>query len=272
VATVEEIDPLIPALSTPGFKVLHVQDIDFQTTCFTFVECLKQVRLWSNRHRGHLPIMILVEVKDDPIPDPLNFGFVTPVTIGPTEMDAIDTEIRSVFRPGRLITPDDIRRGQPTLEDAVLNLGWPRLGSVRGKVMFTLDNGGTERADYLAGHPSLQGRVMFTDSTPGNPEAAFIKMNDPLDTAAIQANVAAGYVIRTRADADTVEARSNNTVPRDAAIASGAQWVSTDYPVPNPSFGTGYVVAIPVGMPARCNPINGPTGCRDQALEKIPTP
>ena len=45
---------------------------------------------------------------------------------------------------------------------------------------------------------------------------------------------------------------------RDAAIASGAQFVSTDYPVPDPDFGTGYMVAIPDGMPARCNPISAP--------------
>ena len=43
-----------------------------------------------------------------------------------------------------------------------------------------------------------------------------------------------------------------------AALASGAQWVSTDYPVPNPAFGTGYQVMIPGGMPARCNPISAP--------------
>lgn len=267
----QEPHTLLPSLMAPGFKVLHVQDIDFDTTCYTFVECLKEVRRWSNNHRRHLPIMILVEAKDDPIPDPFDFGFAIPVPIGPAQFDAIDAEIRSVFGPRRLITPDDIRRGRPTLEDAVLNLGWPNLHSVRGRVMFTLDNGGQYRADYLAGHPSLQGRVMFTDSTPGSPEAAFVKMNDPLDPA-IPTNVAAGYVVRTRADADTVEARVNNTAPRDAAIASGAQWVSTDYPVPNPAFGTGYMVSIPGGSPARCNPVNAPAACRSQALERPPSP
>lgn len=259
----------ILALTEPGFKVLHIQDLDFNSTCLTFVECLKQVRQWSTRHRRHLPLMILIEAKDDPIPDPLNLGFVTPVPIGAAEMDAIDAEIRSVFPRQKLITPDDVRRGQPTLEDAILNLGWPTLRSARGKVMFMLDNGDSKRTNYLNGHPSLSGRVMFTDSTPGNPEAAFIKMNDPLD-ATIDDRVAAGYVVRTRADADTNEARSGDTVPRDAALASGAQWVSSDYPVPNPDFGTGYFVSIPGGSPARCNPVNAPPGCRSQALERLP--
>ena len=81
--------------------------------------------------------------------------------------------------------------------------------------------------------------------------------------------MAAGYLVRTRADSDTVEARSGDTAPRDAAIASGAQYVSTDYPVENPAFGTGYVVRIPNGMPARCNPVNAPATCREEGLERL---
>jgi hypothetical protein len=69
------------------------------------------------------------------------------------------------------------------------------------------------------------------------------------------------------ADADTLEARFGMTTRRDAALASGAQFVSTDYPVPNPDFGTGYFVEIPDGAPARCNPVNAPAGCRNGALE-----
>src|SRR5205814_6117638 len=105
--------------------------------------------------------------------------------------------------------------------------------------------------DYLAGHPSLMGRILFTDSSPGDDTAAFVKENDPSATSpSISDLVAAGYLVRTRADGDTVEARSGDTGPRGAAIASGAQMVSTDYPVPDPDFGTGYAVPIPAGMRA----------------------
>src|SRR5439155_10513552 len=124
------------------------------------------------------------------------------------------------------------------------------------------------RDDYLADHPALAGRVLFTNSDPGDPDGGFVKLNDPMD-ATIPDVVTAGYFVRTRADGDTVEARSGNTTPRDAALASGAQCVSTDYPEPDPRFGTGYFVAIPGGMPARCNPVNGPAGCRAEALERL---
>jgi hypothetical protein len=264
-------DPIspIPAMAQPGFKVLHIQDVDFESTCVTFVDCLRTVKAWSDAHPNHLPIMILVEAKEDVIPDSLGVHFAVPLPIRETELDALDAEIRSVFPAGRLITPDRVRRGRATLEESILELGWPRLGVLRGKVMFTLDNGGAVRTAYLNGHAGLSGRVLFTDANPGSPEAAFIKANDPLaNPATIPALVEAGYVVRTRADGDTVQARSGDTTMRDAAIASGAQWVSTDYPVADPDFGTGYLVAIPGGMPARCNPLNAPPGCRDNGLEQ----
>jgi hypothetical protein len=260
----------IPALHAPGFKVLHIQDVDFETTCLTLVDCLLTVKAWSDANPRHLPIMILVETKDDVIPDIFGWGFALPVPIGAAELDAIDAEIRSVFPAKQLITPDRVRRGRPTLQQAIQELGWPRLGALRGKVMFALDNGGAVRDAYIAGHPSLVGRVLFTDSAPSAPEAAFAKRNDPIAALDIPALVAAGYLVRTRTDGDTVQARSGDTTQRDAALASGAQWVSTDYPVENPDFGTGYAVTIPGGAPARCNPLAAPAGCRAVGLENLP--
>ncbi len=261
-----------PALERPGFKVLHVQEIDFLSRCLTFVICLRQLKAWSDANPAHLPLAILVELKDEPIPDPVNAGFVIPHLIGRPELDALDAEIRSVFPPSRIITPDAVRGGRATLEDAVLNTGWPRLGDARGKVMFLMDNGGHYRTDYLAGHPSLTGRVLFTNANPGDADAAFVKRNDPLGSnlAEVRELVRMGYLVRTRADADTVQARLGDTTMRDAALGSGAQFVSTDYPVPGLSalFGTNYVAQIPGGSPARCNPVNTGSHCTNAALER----
>jgi len=262
-------DPFLsPELDRPGTKVLHVQDVDFETTCFTFVACLETVRAWSSAHPGHLPLFILVEAKDEAIIDPLDSGFAVPIPFGTAEFRTLDREIRSVFPPAQLITPDDVRGNRATLEEAVLAGGWPSLGDARGRVLFGLDNG-DKRVAYADGRPSLEGRILFTSSAPGLPDAAFVKLNDPLgDFDRIRELVRRGYLVRTRADADTVEARSGDTAPRDAALASGAQFVSTDYPVENPDFGTGYSVSVPGGAPGRCNPLNAPAGCRADALEE----
>ena len=256
-----------PVMFEPGMKVFHVQEVDFESTCLTLVDCLRTIRDWSADNPRHLPIAVLIEAKDDAIIDPANLGFVVPLPFDGAAFDALDAEIRSVFPPRKLITPDDIRGTHATLEEAVLADGWPTLRESRGKVMFLLDNEG-KQSTYTAGHPNLEGRVLFTNASPGDPDAAFIKRNDPFD-GEIPSLVADGYLVRTRADADTVEARTNDTGPRDAALASSAQYVSTDYPVPNLDFSP-YFVAIPGGHVARCNALNAPVACDDASLEVLP--
>ncbi|HWP64881.1 MAG TPA: phosphatidylinositol-specific phospholipase C1-like protein [Candidatus Limnocylindria bacterium] len=257
-----------PVMFEPGMKVFHVQEVDFETTCATLVECLETIRNWSSDNRRHLPIVVLIEAKDDPIIDPLNLGFAVPLPFDEAAFDALDAEIRSVFPPRKLITPDDVRGTHATLEEAILTDGWPTLREARGKVMFLLDNEG-KQAIYTAGHPNLEGRVLFTNADPGDPDAAFVKRNDPIGDTDIPSLVQAGYLVRTRADADTVQSRTNDPTQRDAALASGAQFVSTDYPVPNLDFSP-YVVEIPGGHTARCNPLNAPPACEDSVLEILP--
>ncbi len=264
--TLFEEDPAsgIPELDEPGLKVLHVQEVDYETTCYTFVSCLEEVKAWSDANSGHLPIMVLVEAKDDEIPDPLNLGFVIPLPFDKEALDSIDEEIRSVFPDEQVILPDDVRGDAVTLELAVLEQGWPPLSEARGRVIFALDNGGAKRDMYIEGHASLEGRVLFTDSPTGTPEAAFMKRNNPLsEPGRIEELVAQGYLVRTRADADTQQARDNDPTQRDAALASGAHYISTDYPVPNPEFSS-YFVEIPGDGIARCNPVL-PGDCSDGA-------
>ncbi|MEO6987894.1 MAG: phosphatidylinositol-specific phospholipase C1-like protein [Aquihabitans sp.] len=265
--------PMDPIMNTPGIKVLHVQDVDYRSSCLTLVQCLEQVKGWSDANSSHVPIAILLELKDEEVPfDGFSFEIPDPWTA--SGMDTLDDEIRSVFGPDQVITPDDVRGSHATLEEAVLSDGWPTLGDSRGKVMFLMDNGGGYRSDYLAGHPSLQGRMLFTNASPGNADAAFVKENDATKEARIRSLVEAGYVVRTRADGDTREARTNDTTLRDAALRSGAQWVSTDYPMPGMAVGftTSYSAQIPGGTVARCNPVNGPATCVSAELDTIFTP
>lgn len=180
-----------------------------------------------------------------------------------------------MFPQDRIVTPDDVHGDHESLEEAILTDGWPKLGSVRGKVMFALDNEGKHDL-YVDGDPSLAGRVLFPNSMPGQPDAGFVKLNDPLaDPTLIADLVAEGYVVRTRADAGLVQGRTGDTTQRDAALASGAQFVSTDFPDPsaitsldllNP-FDATYEVELPDDRPARCNPVTAAPSCRSRALE-----
>jgi calcium-dependent phosphoinositide phospholipase C len=263
-------DPLgPPALQRPGMKVLHVQDLDFESTCLTLKQCLRQLRRWSDDNPRHVPIVVQIEPKDDVLPD-LGLGFVEPIPFRAPEFDDLDAEIRSILGPRKLITPDDVRGKRDSLEDAVLQDGWPTLGEARGRFLFALDTGGPKLDAYVAGHPALEGRVMFTDSPVGTPEAGYLVRNDPVGGgAAIRDLVRRGYLIRTRADADTEQARTGDTTMQQAAFASGAQLVSTDYPVPETLFGTGYVADLPGDGTARCNPVNAPPRCDRFVLEDL---
>ena len=98
-----------------------------------------------------------------------------------------------------------------TLNEAVLAGNWPTLKSARGKVIFLMDQRPVGPV-YLAGHPSLRGRILFTNAEPGEPDAAFIERNDG-PAADITALVRKGYLVRTRTDADTKEARTNRHLP-----------------------------------------------------------
>jgi Phosphoinositide phospholipase C, Ca2+-dependent len=248
----------------PGFKVMHAQDVDFRSNCEPFTQCLSVIQNCSKAHPGHLPIFVLIENKDGDRRAPYQVEtepFTTAV------FDALDREILSVFPKSAIITPDDVRGKHETLEDAVLTDGWPALESARGKVVFLLDQRRSGPA-YLEGHPSLRGRAIFTNSQPGSADAAFIEVNDPLrDPALIPSLVRKGYLVRTRTDADLVQARAGDVRQRDAALASGAQLLSTDFPFEERASWSGFAVSFPEGAIARCNPVLKPANCTAQRLE-----
>ena len=234
------------ALKKPGMKILHVPDVDYLTTAPTLVDALRQVRAWSRAHPRHVPMFILLELKD------MKAGAFD----GPA-LDALDAEVRSVFTPAEMITPDDVRGDCATLPEALHKRGWPTLDTSRGKVMLALDNEDGVRDRYLDGHPALQGRALFVSVAEDHPATAWMKVNDVhKDFDKIQALVKAGFLVRTRADTDTAEARANDPTRRDQALASGAQFVSTDYAEADPRL-SNYHVRLPHGVVARPNPVSG---------------
>jgi hypothetical protein len=249
-------------MKKPGFKVLHVQDIDYRSNCEPFVACLAEIRAWSKAHPGHLPVFVLVENKDG---KPMADGMVTPEPLTPETFDALDAEIRGVFQRSEMIVPDDVRGAHKTLEEAVTTTGWPTLESARGKVIFLLDQRRVCPL-YTKGHPSLEGRVLFTNATPGTPDAAFTEANDSVkDPDLVPGLVRKGYLVRTMTDPGPAGVRANDTKRRDGSMASGAQILSTDYPY-DEAAESGYAVRFEGGAIARCNPVLKPAHCDPSKL------
>jgi hypothetical protein len=246
-----------------GFKVIHMPDLNQRSSCLLFTDCLKEIRSWSKAHPEHVPLFLLIETKHgrtQSIPDSVEAEPFTKETF-----DALDKEICSVFSDEEIILPDEVRGDYLTLEAAVRGGHWPTLAESRGKVIFLMDQKNAGPI-YTAGHPLLQGRVLFTNSDPGKPDAAFIEENEGTPQL-IDQLVRQGYIVRARADESTIAARTNDTTRRDALLHSGAQMISTDYPLSEPSKWTGYSVGFADGLPARCNIINAPSACKSSLLE-----
>ena len=251
-------------MAAPGFKVFHVVDVDVRSSCPTLRRCLDEVRRWSDRHPDHVPIVILVNGKDEL---EVRDG-VAPLPFDATAFDALDREIRAALPASKLITPDDVQGRFPTLRDAATGGGWPTLGKARGKLLLTLEMPADKVRLYRGARRSLEGRAMFVNAEDeASPAAAYITLNDPVaDAARIRAAVAAGLLVRTRADADTVEARTGSTSRRDAALRGGAQLVSTDYLWADPRFAGGYRVTLPAA--AICNPVRMRDRCGGAVAEE----
>jgi Phosphoinositide phospholipase C, Ca2+-dependent len=244
-------------MNKPGLKVMHIPEIDFRSNVYTFQQELALLKAWSQAHPHHLPVPITMNAKDD---GSKRTDFVQPLKFDKAAFDSWDAEILAGLGRARIITPDDVRGKYATLEQAVLAQAWPTLDSARGKFLFILDETGQKLDTYVDGHPALRGRVMFTNSSEGHPEAAFRIVNEAeRDAAYIQYLVRSGYYVRTRADSDTAEARRGDYTRWQQALISGAQVISTDYYVADPALGTGYRVQLPGGQPGRWNPLLLPT-------------
>jgi len=244
-----------------GFQVFHLPALDEVTTCLAFTDCLSTIKAWSDANPYHVPIMIWLEPKDE-------IDSVVP-GLSPIDehYDELDDEIWSVFPDWQVLTPDDVRGDHDTLPAALAAEGWPTLGEIRGRVVFSMLDSGHHRDNYIEGAENLAGKPIFVDADEvTDPYAAMFKMNDAQsDFDRVQERVAAGFMVTCNADgADNDDAR--NIEKRDASLASGAHFLSSD----SPADEGGYYLEVPGGSPARCNPVYSDVTCTSDDIERLP--
>ncbi|WP_257091442.1 Ca2+-dependent phosphoinositide-specific phospholipase C [Sphingobacterium sp. E70] len=133
----------------------------------------------------------------------------------------------------KLITPDDVRGKHSTLREAVRSGNWPTIKTSRGKFVFLLlpaTAGMNLESAYVKDRPNLEKRIMFVQSEPNDSFASFILLDNALVRQnEIQNLVKQGYIVRSRSDIETYEAKINDYTRADAAFNSGAQIISTDF-------------------------------------------
>lgn len=245
-------------------RVYHIVGIDPGTSCELLSDCLIQIRDWSLAHPEHHLLVVLIEPKDDIATIFADIG-QDPRASGEDlwagHISSIDPVIASVFEPGHLLTPTSfrVRSASPTVRHSLENRGFPTVAETRGKVAFVLNDTSAQRAEYRAAGEGL----MFVFGEVADGDVAFVKADDPRSNPArIQDAVTRGYIVRTRADADL----EVDITRRDAALASGAQLITTDFPRQSPPE-TGYGVWLEDGAPSRCNPVSAPSDCDALVIE-----
>jgi hypothetical protein len=168
-----------PAWKLPGTKVMNFPELDMGTTCVTLVQCLTVIRDWVEAHPLAVPIPILLQFKCSHDALDVYYKLTPSLWSDGKRLDGVDKEIREVFRPELLITPDDVRMENKTLEYSILKQGWPDLESARGRVFFLMhnDRGWKGARKYRGKNSDLKGRVLFTNSKPGKPDCAFQRVS-----------------------------------------------------------------------------------------------
>lgn len=237
--------------------VFHIPVIDQQTTCETFVECLEDIKGWSDANPLHHPLFVWMELKDD-----LDVNKIT-------DYDQLDAEIRSVFPPERLLEPDEVQGSFDSLRQALTEEGWPLIDTVRGQTMFLLLEGEEHGGAYSDDYTSLAGKPIFVQTDGSRfdaPIASVAKINDAGSSdiaGAVERRILVASNIGSADNSD-----ENNQAKRQVALASGSNMLCDDFPAL--VDGRMYWLDMPDGTPSRCNPLRASDECTSEGLESLP--
>jgi hypothetical protein len=243
-------------MDKPGFKVFHMADIDVRSTCKRFVTCLTQIKNWSDNNQQHVPIIIQIESKSGsrkPVDD--SYQPVQAPMFTPEVWTKFEQEILAVFSRDKIITPDDVKGENDSLNSAIKKDGWPKVKNVLGRVLFVLIHSGEATNNYVGN--SLAEKLLFVNVETNTANASFAMFTKPQKKKSFRKiikSVKNGYLTYTRADADNESALDNNNVRQIRAFASGAQIISTDQPFPDFRLSS-YSTQFPNGGFVRCNPV-----------------
>ncbi len=261
-----ELDIHPPEVAPGPLEVYHLPAVDQTSNCGNFKECLTVLRKWSDAHPCHHAILVIIEPKDQLI----DSGVVHEKLPLDDYWDQFDQEILAAWPRERVITPDDVRGTHASLREAVTTVGWPTMAESRGKIaIFLMDSHG-HGAWYKNGHEQSKGRMAFVFGAQDATDTAAVQydgVHTPDDVTQVQALVKSGFIVRSFADGD-VENNPSDLTKQNRALQSGAQMLSTDYPVEKPRA-PGFSFQIPGGTPSRCNPVSAPAGCKSSDVENL---
>lgn len=222
-------------MNEAGFKVLHIADVDYETNYLTFKDVLIEIKNWSDTHPNHSPLFVNIEAKGSNPGDESKFlkklGFKKAIPFDSLAYFMLDQEIFSVLLKDKIYSPEDLKGKFPSIQNRIQSENWPPLSACLGKIIFILEGNN----DHVY-HKNAYQHPMFVYGSPNDEHTAFVLRNEPIDKENEILELTKKFIVRTRADAGTIEARKNDYQRFNSAWKSGAQIISTDYYMPDLRF------------------------------------
>lgn len=207
-----------------SFTCMHSPTLDMTTTCYDFELTLKEIKMWSDYNPDHLPVTIIVEPKQFFIPmEGMRFFNIDYAL-------KFDELLRSALGD-KLFTPKDMLRDYESFADMRFADDWCEVEDMLGKVVVLLHDTGITQ-DYIELDESLKTQAMFPMLRYEDKDlsyAGFLLINEPEEALEYSREIIEDYNLIVRTQVDTYTSVSREMY--DNAMASGAQILSTDYPV-----------------------------------------
>jgi len=203
-----------------SFVLTHVPLVDNSSVAPDFASALEEINLYSLNNPTHIPIVILLEIKED-------WMILDHALQDIEKEELIELDELLVNKLGtRLYKPSDFIQDGLTLRETIVAQGWPTVTSLLGKVIFVLHPNNMNQT-YLDIDDSLESQSMFIGSYADELDtdyASFVVQNE-VDVTLINSLVANQFIVRTRIDESLVF----DQMRMDDAIMSGAQILSSDF-------------------------------------------
>ncbi len=118
-------------MKEPGFKVLHIADVDYETNYLTFKDVLIELKKWSENHPGHSPLFVNIEAKGSNPGDESKFlrklGFKKAIPFDSLAYEKLDQELFSVLSQTNILSPSNLKGNYSSIQKRIQNENWPFL-------------------------------------------------------------------------------------------------------------------------------------------------
>ena len=207
------------------FVCSHSPLIDMTSSCYDFELALEEIKMWSDANPRHLPISIIIEPKEFFL---LENGMRF---INLEYANEIDKILRETFGE-KLITPAEMMGDHSSLKEMREADDWMKLEDCAGRIaVFFHDTDGVT-SKYIKHDESIRTQAMFPmlrykDRDKSYASVLIVNKPDDIEKHSAELIYEKNLIVRTRVDTYG----SHNEEDRRKTLESGAQILSTDYPI-----------------------------------------